>query len=471
MRMTRVVTFGLIAVLLTGLPILAASKNVAESKMVLDGKYPTSEHHLLVVPSDIDHDVYACVGTSHDNKKTSNEGYNVAKITIRRPDSETGEESVENHGKRGSLVGGKWLRCIHTGPLKAGDIVEFWYEFSNYPRPRGSTIHIRSTLGEARMLISELRGPEARGNTGVPTQYHQRVSNGVSENGKHPKFIRQASVVHADSLDKVDFCVAYGNTIVKKPSKGSVRITAEIGRTDPETGEITIEKQVLKASLKDNKIKKCVVIDPVSKGDTLIVDVELTGFPRLQGNAEVDGVAMGGDRFELLTGIGPNPMLLGEVLGPPTPSAGGGGGGGGGGEGGAPPTDTDRVSAAEQRVFSALSKMTAIGIGTRSRGGKITWLIAHRYSCSNYMETKTIVGVYDLFVKACGARATGGALTKSQINAIAKFKRAIGITGLRWESGNRVIGEYNTKATGTVHKTFSTIEAAVKWLDGQHRFE
>jgi len=468
MPKTRVVTIGLIAALLTGLPILAASKNVAESKMVLDGEYPTSERHVQVVPYDIDHDVYACVGTAHDNQRFPNEGYNIAKITISRPDPETGEVSVEKHGKRGTLSRNKWLRCIHTGPLRAGDTVEFDYEFSNYRKPRGSTIHIRSTLSEARMLISELRGPEAQGDTGVPTQFHQRVSNSVSENGKHPKFIRQASVVHADSLGKVEFCVGYGNTIVKKPGQGNVKITAEIGRTDPETAEVTIETHILKARLKNNKIKKCTEIDPVRKGDTLIVDVELTGFPRLRGNAEVDGVAMGGDRFELKTAIGPNQMLLSEVMGPRIPpSAGGGGGGGGGGT--EPPTDTGVVSAADQRAISAMSKSTAISVGVRVRGSGRTFLIGHRHNCANLLEAPTIAAVYDKYVKACGARTTGGALTRSQIDAIAKLKKMKHTSALRWESGGRVLGEYWTRATGTRHVTTNSIEKAVAWLVSEGR--
>ena len=230
MPKTRVITFGLVTALLTCLPALAASKSVAESRMVLDGSYPASERHVLVIPADIENDVNVCVGAAHDIKKAPNEGFNTAKITISRPDPETDEVSVEKHGKRGTLSGNKWLRCIITGPLAAGDTIEFDYVFSGYRKPRGATIHVRSTVGEGRMLISELRGAEAQGNTGEPTQFHQRVVSVFARNGKHPKVLQQGFVVHANSLGKVRFCVGYGNTIVKKPGDGSAVITADIGR-------------------------------------------------------------------------------------------------------------------------------------------------------------------------------------------------------------------------------------------------
>jgi hypothetical protein len=85
------------------------------------------------------------------------------------------------------------------------------------------------------------------------------------------------------------------------------------------------------------------------------------------------------------------------------------------------------------------------------------------------MEASTIAGVYDKFVRACGRRASGGALTRSQVDAIAKLKRMKHTSAIRWESGGRVIGEYYTRATGTRKHTTGSIEKAVAWLVSEGR--
>ena len=96
-------------------------------------------------------------------------------------------------------------------------------------------------------------------------------------------------------------------------------------------------------------------------------------------------------------------------------------------------------------------------------------MIGHRHNCENLMEAPTIAAVYDKYVRACGRRNTGNALTASQNAAIAKLKRMKHTSALRWESSGRVIGEYWSRATGTRKKTTKTIEAAVNWLVSEGR--
>lgn len=340
-------------ILAIGLPAMAA-ENRTVSYQTLEGDHPTGHRQVLTVPEDTEGDVYACFGYAHDGKKKGDVGSNRGKVTITRTDPDTGEESTEILNKRGNLDKNKWLRCVHTGPMLAGDTAVFEYEFEGYPKPRGNTIHIVSSIGADRLKIGELRGREATGDPGDPTQLHQRESSIVARNGKHPKAWQQAIVVQNDSLDKVNFCFGYGNT-TNKGNKGKGKFRAEIPRTDPDTGEEIIQVVKKTKKLKDHRIKYCEEIDPLNEGDVIVVDVDLTGFPKLRGNdGEEEAVVAGGQALEVITGIGPTEMVDSEILAPRDFGGGDGGPGDGGGDG-LPPTAGDLSAADQSAVLRLLS--------------------------------------------------------------------------------------------------------------------
>jgi hypothetical protein len=429
------IIYGFAVALFASLPALATTEQRVENFIIDVGKHPTEHRHAFVVSNDSDGDVHLCFGYANDFKK-GNTGSFRAKATITRFDPETGESADEGFAKRGDLKSNKWLRCIQTSQVLQGDTVVVNYTLTGLPRLRGGTVHIKTGLGRERMLVTELRGREAQSDPGDPTQIHHRSRGIFAEAGKHKPSWHQGWIVPKDSVGDVQFCFGYGNNF-KKGDTGSITGTAEITRTDPETGEASVQTITKSGDLKSNRFKKCREIDPVRAGDSVVAE-----------------------------------MLLSELLAPPSETGGGGsgedGGGGGGGGGENPPTNTGEVSAADQQAISAMSKMTAISVGNRVRGGR-TFLIGHRYNCANLLEAPTIAAVYEKFVRACGRRATGGGLTNSEIAAISKLKRMKHTSAIRWESGGRVIGEYWTQATGTRHKTTNSIEKAVAWLVSEGR--
>ena len=258
------------------------------------------------------------MGYGNDLKKGSTGSFK-GKASITRFDPDSGESSVEILRKQGNLEKNKWLRCVHTGPVRQGDMVVADYEMKDHPKPRGGTIHIKSSLGPDRMLIKELRGAEARVDIGDPTSVFQRTSSIVIETGKHRKSWQTGWVVDVDQAEPFPFCFGYGNNF-KKGNKGSIVATATITRVDPDTGEITTETFKKKGKLKNNKFTACVETDPVRLGDSVVAEYEFSGFPKLRaGSARTSAAAVGAaatdDAFMVKTGMGPDPLASGELLG------------------------------------------------------------------------------------------------------------------------------------------------------------
>lgn len=470
-------TFAVAGIVLTSLPAMAASANRTVSFQTLEGNHPKSHQQVLVVPKDSEGDVYACFGYAHDGKKKGDVGFHTGKVTITRTNPDTDEETVEVLNKRGTLAKNKWLRCVHTGPVVAGDMFVFDYGFSGHPKPRGNTIHIKSSVGMDRMLIGELRGPEAAGDPGDPTQLHQRETTVVAENGKHPKAWQQAIVVQNDSLDKVQLCFGYGNTL-KKGDVGKATFKAEIPRTDADTGEPTVEKITKKKNLKDNRINQCVEIDAVLSGDVIVVNSTLEGFPKLRGNEEVAGEV--GDAFQIITGIGPTAMLDVEVLGPKG-SGGGGGAGPGGGGGGEPPT-AGALSAADQsavrRLFgpnfssaqlwrpkgNLLGKWTTIDNRT-----KINPAFPLNVNPTTVGQGATIAeSVADLEKKNGKHPAVSGGLSAAEQECIAwmgTIKTSQGSTSIRFgPNGSGWHGELYRPSLGAIASRSKSMLAACQWI-------
>ncbi len=432
----------------------------------ITGKVPTTVTQATAVPANTGGPVNICAGFGHTFNQTE-QGYLKVKFSTFRTDPKTGDTTTQTMRKKGAVVNSQWVKCVVVEKLHKDDIVVAEWEILEMPRGRGGDLQTTLHIGENRLSLSELISPKS----GSPlTMSAHRVSS-VQKNitGKVPTALTQATAVTADTDNRVDLCAGFGHTF-KQTEKGRLRVRFSSFRTDPETGKTKRQRTRITGQIEDSRWVGCLRVAKLLENDIVVAEWEILDMPRGRGG-----------EIQVVTHIGAGRLRSKELIRrpppPPVEPPTGGGGGGGGDpdpepdpDPDPPPTNTGQVSAAEQKVFSALSKMTAIGIGTRDNG-TVSWLIAHRYNCNNYLQTSTITGVYNLFVKACGNRGvTGGALTQSQIAAIAKFKRAFGITGLRWESGGRVIGEYNTPATGTVHQTFKTIEAAVKWLDGQGRF-
>lgn len=318
MHRTRI-TLALLALALTSLPALAISEHSTESFLIDTGvQHPSAYQHAFVVPRDLGGEVYVCFGYATDGKK-GNQGSFRATATVTRRNPDTDEVTTQVLKKRGNLVNNKWIRCLITLPVHEGDTVVLDYAFSGFPKPRGSTIHIRSSIGNERMLIKELRGPEAEGEIGEPTEFHFRLGTTVAENGKHPKVWQQAFVVASETAERTQLCFGYGSNH-DKGEKGSFKVTARLTRRDPVTGVFETQKVVKKGSLKENKWRKCAEVDRMRLGDSYVADWVLTGFPKLRGNTDnAKGPILDGDAFEIKTTLGPDELLLTDLLGPPPP--------------------------------------------------------------------------------------------------------------------------------------------------------
>lgn len=479
MLSNRLTATFLAAALLCSLPALGATEQRIEAYLIDEGKHPEAFQHAFVVPNDSDGDVYFCFGYANDFKRKGEEGSFKGKATITRFDPDTGEGTEEVLRKQGNLSKNKWLRCVHTGPVRQGDMVVAEYEMNDLPKPRGGTMHVKSSLGQERMLIRELRGAEAKIDIGEPRDVHHRSSSIVIENGKHKKVWQQAWVVDTDNLDPIQFCFGYGNNF-KKGNKGKVVATAEITRADPDTGETATEEIEQKGKLKDNQFKKCVEIEGVRLGDSVVTEYKFKGFPRLRGNERTAAKAQaaGGDAFMVKTGMGPIELANVELLSPNT-----GGGANPGTDPDTEPTPNATISAADQTAASALlikSKKTQLWrfkndqpkhwtvIGPKTTLG--SGLGGVNPATAGYGDT--IAQAVADYEKKMGKLPAGGSLSASDVASLewySEMKTAGGPTSIRRDAAGAYHGEYFRPGAGSgIHKSgLKGITGCVEWFKAQ----
>ncbi len=467
------ITLAFLAATLSSLPVLAFSESRVESFIISDGKHPAAYQHAFVVPQDSAGDVYACMGYGTDGKNADTGSFR-GTVRISRLDPDTGEVAVQKLRKRGSLSKNKWLRCVHAGPVRQGDTVVWEYQFLGFPRPRGAAIHIRSSIGTDRMLISKIRGPEATGSLGEPTEVHHRVRTNATGAGKHPKTWQQAFVVAATHVaERVELCFGYGNDF-KKDGTGSFRATAEITRTDPDTGEVTVQRIKGEDDLTENKAKSCRDIDRVRLGDTLVVDWEFFGFPRIRD-----------DIWQTKIGIGPRVMANREIYGPapPPPAPPAPGPGGGPGPDDDPfPNPGGNISAADQIAVSSLmyksvrtqlwrfkgnqpERWTVIGPKTQLGTG----LGGVNPNTTGYGAT--IAAAVADYERKMGKLPAGSGISASDVSSLEwyqKMNTAGGPTSIRRDGGGGFHGEYYRPGPGSVViGGFGGITAVVNWFKSQ----
>ncbi|MDH3253520.1 MAG: hypothetical protein OEM62_00890 [Acidobacteriota bacterium] len=455
-----------------GRPAFAQSANRMETFIISEGQHPDAYQHALVVPHDSEGRVQICFGYANDGR-LGGEGYLRGTATVTRVDPDSDEVRTWKIKKRGGIQKNKWLRCVDFGPVHEGDTVVFDYTMRKFPRIRGATIHIRSSIGEDRMRLDELRGPEGTGNLGEPIEFYHRVRSNVSESGKHPKTWQQAFVVPATSVaETIHFCFGYGNDF-KKANKGSFRARAEISRTDPDTGEVTRESLRVKAKLEANKAKRCKDIGRVSLGDSVVVDYTFTGFPRVKSD----------QTFQIKTGIGPKPMADREIYGPPPERPGGNPGPPNPNPSPEPaPNPGGNISAADQLAASSLlyksvrtqlwrfrnnqpKHWTVIGPRTQLGNG----LGGVNPNTTGYGDTIT-AAVKD-YERKMGPLPSGSGLSASDVAALEwyqKINTASGPTSIRRDGGGTFHGEYYRVGRGSIHRSgFSSITAVVNWFKSQ----
>ena len=453
-RATLVLTLGICALL--SLPVAAAEwdHRVNSVQKDITGKVPTTLTQATAVPANTGGPANICAGFGHTFNQTE-QGYLKVKFSTFRTDPKTGDTTTQTMRKKGAVVDSQWVRCVVVEKLFKDDIVVAEWEILEMPRGRGGDIQTSLHIGENRLPLSELI---SRKSGSTLTMSAHRV-NSVQKNikGKVPAALTQATAVTADTGKRVDLCAGFGHTF-KQTQRGRLRVRFSTFRTDPETGKTKRRRTRITGRIEDSRWVGCLKVEKLLKNDIVVAEWEILDMPRGRGG-----------EIQAVTHIGDGRLRAKELISRPPPTVEPPTGGGGDGEPDPdppppPPTDTGQVSAADQRAISAMSKSTAISIGVRVRGGGRTFLIGHRHNCANLLEAPTIAAVYDKYVKACGARTTGGALTRSQIDAIAKLKRMKHTSALRWESGGRVLGEYWSRATGTRHVTTNSIEKAVAWL-------
>lgn len=455
-----------LALVLASLPAFALSENRMETYIVDEGKHPGAYQHAMVIPNDSEGDVYVCFGYANDGKR-GNEGSFRGLATVSRMDPDTEDVTIERLRKRGNLKDNKWLRCVHTGPVRAGDTVVFDYTLSSFPKIRGATLHFRSAVGTDRMLITELRGAEARGEVGDPTEFHHRLRTNVSKSGKHPKAWQQAYVVAATSAaETLQMCFGYGNDF-NKSNKGSFEAVTEIARTDPDTEEVTVQRFTTKADVKDNKAKRCREIGPVNMGDSVVTDFSFKSMPKVRG-----------DVFQIKSSIGPVVMADREIYGPtvedlpdelppgsnPTPNPGGAISG------------KDQVAASSVLIATKRSQLwrfkgnvpkrwTVIGPKTKLGSGP------GGVNPNTVGYGDTIAQAHADYQRKQGGLAQGGALSVADIKSLEWYQQmnaAAGPTSIRRDAGGGYHGEYFRPGRGAVHQSgFGGITAVVNWFKSQ----